>query len=89
MGLTGSWHQLLRLPQSWPQAPVSPGAGTGTLQPLQLVVPLRLPALGSRAAAHSSGWEVAGGLSHGLRREGVPTQKADRKNVREITSSSK
>lgn len=48
---------------------VPPGAGTGTLQSLRFTVSFQLLALGSVAAAHSSGLKA----DVGLRAEGVLT----------------
>lgn len=74
----GSLQYLALATQCAPElAPVPPGAGTGTLRSLRFMVPFQLLALGSVAAAHSYGLKVSVGLSHGLRVEGVPTQKVN------------
>lgn len=74
----GSLQYLALATQCVPELPPAPpGAGTGILQPLRFVISFQLLVLGSVAAAHLSGLKVGADLSHGLRAEGVLTQKVN------------
>lgn len=74
----GSLQYLALAIQCAPElAPALPGDGSGILPSLRFMVSFQLLVLGSVAAAHLSGLQVGADLSHGLKAEGVLTQKVN------------